>query len=68
MTDGENHQTIDKIVKTFVSQRYGKSLNPLRLAGVSVFEFSTELANHLSTINEVGVIALAVEKFWLALV
>ncbi|CAG8900093.1 unnamed protein product [Penicillium nalgiovense] len=58
MTDDENHQTIDKIVHNFVSQRDEKSLNPLRLANVSVSEFSTELANHLSTINEGGSIAL----------
>ncbi|OGE46671.1 hypothetical protein PENARI_c143G07010 [Penicillium arizonense] len=58
MTDGENRQTIDKIVHNFISQRDEKSLNPLRLASLSVSEFSTELANHLSTINEGGSIAL----------
>ena len=58
MADNESHQTIDKIVNNFVSQRDGKSLNPLRLASVSVSEFSTELASHLSTINEGGSIAL----------
>ena len=58
MTENGNRQTIDKIVNNFVSQRNGKSLNPLRLANVSVSEFSTELANHLSVINEGGSIAL----------
>ena len=57
-TDDGNCQTIDKIVNNFVSQRYEKSLNPFRLASVSVPEFATELANHLSTIDEGGSIAL----------
>ncbi|KAJ5751473.1 uncharacterized protein N7511_008438 [Penicillium nucicola] len=58
MTDGKTRQTIDNIVNNFVSSRHEKSLNPLRLASVSVSEFLTELANHLSTINEGGSIAL----------
>ncbi|KAJ5300092.1 hypothetical protein N7508_007335 [Penicillium antarcticum] len=58
MTNDENCQTIDKIVNNFLSQRSEKNLNALRLAGVSVSEFSAELANHLSTLNEGGSIAL----------
>ncbi|KAJ6034187.1 hypothetical protein N7499_003208 [Penicillium canescens] len=58
MADDGNHQTIAKIVHNFVARPDKKSLNPLRLASLSVSEFSTELANHLSTINEGGSIAL----------
>lgn len=50
-------QTIDKIVNNFVSQYHNKSLRPLRLADTSISEFSTELSNHLSVLNEGGSIA-----------
>ncbi|CAG8127607.1 unnamed protein product [Penicillium nalgiovense] len=50
-------QIIDKIVNNFVSQYHNKSLRPLRLANTSVSEFSTELLNHLSVLNEGGSIA-----------
>ncbi|CAG8243845.1 unnamed protein product [Penicillium nalgiovense] len=50
-------QTIDKIVKNFISQHHNRSLCPLRLANLSISEFSTELSNHLSVLNEGGSIA-----------
>ncbi|KAJ5202937.1 hypothetical protein N7449_005016 [Penicillium cf. viridicatum] len=53
----ETCQTIDKIVNNFISQHQDKSLNPLRPANISVSEFSAELLNHLSVLNEGGSIA-----------
>ncbi|CRL30902.1 uncharacterized protein N7506_003878 [Penicillium brevicompactum] len=51
-------QTIDNIVNNFISEHHDKSLRPLRLANISISEFSTELSNHLSVLNEGGSIAL----------
>ncbi|CAG7997199.1 unnamed protein product [Penicillium salamii] len=51
-------QTIDNIVDNYISEHHDKSLRPLRLANISIFEFSTELSNHLSVLNEGGSIAL----------
>ncbi|KAJ5202921.1 hypothetical protein N7449_005000 [Penicillium cf. viridicatum] len=50
-------QTIDKIVNNFISQHHDKSLSPLRLANISISEFSTALSNYLSVLNEGGSIA-----------
>jgi hypothetical protein len=49
---------MDNIVNNFISQRHDNGLNPLRLANISVSEFSAELRNHLSVINDGGSIAL----------
>ncbi|KAJ5575597.1 hypothetical protein N7535_002523 [Penicillium sp. DV-2018c] len=57
-TDDGHRQAIDKLVKNFVSTPDEKDLYPFRLASVSIPEFATELANHLSTINEGGSIAI----------
>lgn len=51
------YQTIDNIVNNFISEHHDKSLRPLRLANISISEFSTELSNHLSILNEGGSIA-----------
>lgn len=50
-------QTIENIANNFISQHHDKSLSPLRLANISISEFSTELSNHLSVLNEGGSIA-----------
>jgi hypothetical protein len=50
-------QTIDNIVNNFISEHHDKSLGPLRLANISISEFSTELSNHLSVLNKGGSIA-----------
>lgn len=50
-------QTVDNIVNNFISQHHDKSLSPLRLANISISEFSTELSNYLSVLNEGGSIA-----------
>ncbi|OQE65470.1 hypothetical protein PENNAL_c0205G02379 [Penicillium nalgiovense] len=50
-------QTIDNIVNNFVPQHHDTSLSPLRLANISISEFSTELSNYLSVLNEGGSIA-----------
>jgi hypothetical protein len=50
-------QTIDNIVNNFISQHHDKSLSPLRLANISISEFSTGLSKHLSVLNEGGSIA-----------
>ncbi|CAG8217668.1 unnamed protein product [Penicillium salamii] len=50
-------QTIENIANNFISQHRDKSLRPLRLANISISEFSTELSNHLSVLNEGGSIA-----------
>lgn len=50
-------QTIENIANNFISQHHDKSLSPLRLANISISEFSTELSNHLSVLDEGGSIA-----------
>ncbi|CAG7935591.1 unnamed protein product [Penicillium salamii] len=53
----ETCQTIDKIASNFISQNHDNTLSPLRLANISISEFSTALSNHLSVLNEGGSIA-----------
>ncbi|KAJ5337343.1 Winged helix-turn-helix transcription repressor DNA-binding [Penicillium brevicompactum] len=50
-------QTIENIANNFIPQHHDKILSPLRLADISISEFSTELSNHLSVLNEGGSIA-----------
>ncbi|KAI3093931.1 hypothetical protein CBS147333_10054 [Penicillium roqueforti] len=50
-------QTVENITNNFISQHHDKSLSPLRLANISISEFSTKLSNHLSVLNEGGSIA-----------
>ncbi|KGO69276.1 hypothetical protein PITC_094750 [Penicillium italicum] len=53
----ESCQTIDKIASNFISQNHDNTLSPLRLANISISEFSTALSNHLSVLNEGSSIA-----------
>ncbi|KAJ5264974.1 hypothetical protein N7505_007767, partial [Penicillium chrysogenum] len=45
-------------INNFISRRHDNGLNPLKLADTSLSEFSAELRNYLSIINEGGSIAL----------